>query len=96
MPRKINPNNLVRNNLTKSKVDKRPFNARNVINEYRADLDRPGKVYTGIFLGILFLILLVVCFLITHFETNRHLKEITTNIDRSREGGSYFALGTLS
>lgn len=88
MPRRVDPNNLVRNNLATNKADKRPFNAKNTKNESRRNYDRSGMVYTGIFGGIFLLVVLFVCFLVTHFETNRHLKEITTNIDKYRLGES--------
>lgn len=89
MPRKANdPNLMVRNNLNTSKVTKRPFNAKNANQQEksRPACDRPGMVYTGIFGGIMLLIVLFMVFLVTHFETNRHLKEITLNIDKSRNG----------
>lgn len=91
MPRRLDPNVLVRNNLNTSKVTKRPFNAKDGNSSSAAantisTCDRPGMIYTGILAGILLLVVLFVVFLITHFETNRHLKEITQNIDKSRRG----------
>lgn len=87
MPRRVDPNVLVRNDLGTSKVNKKAFNARNAQKNARgSNFDRPGMINKGIFGGILLLIILLGCFLVTHFETNRHLKEITTNIDKSRRG----------
>lgn len=89
MPRRAaDPNINVRNNLSTSKVNKRPFNPKNVNTQEaaRKSCDRPGMVYSGILAGIVLLVFLFLIFIIAHFETNRHLKEITQNIDKSRKG----------
>lgn len=82
-PRKTgDPNVMVRNNLTPPKVTKRPFNPR----DGNQQQDRPGMVYTGILTGILLMIVLFFVFLVAHYETNRYLKEMTQNLDKSRKG----------
>lgn len=93
MPRRLDPkdpNVLVRNNLGASKLsNKRPFNPRNSNNETptpNSVTGRSSMVVSGIFGGIFMLVVLFVCFLVTHFETNRHLRDITQNIDKSRIG----------
>lgn len=89
MPRRAaDPNINVRNNLTTSKVNKRPFNPKDVNTKEapRQLCDRPGMIYSGILTGILLLVFLFLIFIFAHFETNRHLKEITQNIDKSRKG----------
>lgn len=94
MPRRLDPkdpNVLVRNNLRSSKLsDKRPFNPKHPNIETPSspanNNGRSNMVVSGIFGGIFMLVVLFVCFLVTHFETNRHLRDITQNIDRSRIG----------
>lgn len=99
-PRRTDPNVNVRNNLTASKVNKRPFNPRNGNNlaasAADSSLNRPGMIHSGILSGILLMIVLLVVFLLAHFETNRHLKEITQNIDKSRKGNERATVSQLT
>lgn len=79
----------VRNDLAStSKVDKRSFNPNSVNNqdENRVTCDRPGMLFTGILSGIILMFVLFLVFIMAHFETNRHLKEMTERFDRSTTG----------
>lgn len=97
MPRKLNPNELIRNNVASPKVTMKRFNPRNAavdspeteMDTAKRFLDRLGIIYAVIFACIFLLMFFL------HFETNRHLKEMTSNIDNSKKGlftgnGDYF------
>lgn len=73
-----NPNLTVRNNL--SKVNKRPFDPRNI--GVSVVPERRGIVYAGVLTGVVLIVVLIVI----HIDTNRNLKFITQNMVNTRKG----------